>query len=243
MDASYAGEYRDLYTRHWWWRARERFIVEELERLRPEGGWTRILDVGCGDALFFDELSRFGDVEGVEPDASLVSPRGPHRSRIHVGPFDESFQPGHRYGLVLMLDVVEHLADPHAALRHVHQLLEPNGVLFVTVPAFRLLWTRHDVLNRHYTRYTRRSFSRLARECGFEVQASRYFYHWLFPAKIATRVAEALRPSAQPQPPRVPPSWLNRLLYVVSRTEQRATRALSLPFGSSLMIVARTSHR
>src|SRR5436190_189838 len=78
VDATYAQEYRELYERHWWWRARERFILDELARLRPAAGWGAILDVGCGDALFFDALSRFGDVEGVEPDASLVTPNGPH---------------------------------------------------------------------------------------------------------------------------------------------------------------------
>jgi len=46
-----------------------------------------------GDALFFDELFLHGAVEGVEPDASLVSDAGPHRARIHVSPFDATFQP------------------------------------------------------------------------------------------------------------------------------------------------------
>jgi SAM-dependent methyltransferase len=245
VDASYASEYRELYERHWWWRARERLILDELQRLSANDGWKSILDVGCGDALFFDALSRFGDVEGVEPDASLVSPDGPHRSRIHVGPFDRSFRPARRFGLILMLDVLEHLPEPGAALAYAHELLEPGGTLFVTVPAFPLLWTRHDVLNRHYTRYTRRTLQRLTGDAGFEVQVSRYFYHWMFPAKIATRLLEAVRPSAAPTPPRVPPSWLNRFLYFLSRAEQRALRALplSLPFGSSLLVVARKTTR
>ena len=72
MDPTYARAYRALYERHWWWRARERLILDRLEALRPEGGWRHVLDVGCGDGLFFDRLERYGAPEGVEPDGTLV---------------------------------------------------------------------------------------------------------------------------------------------------------------------------
>src|SRR2546426_671635 len=52
VEPEYAVRYRDLYRRHWWWRARERLILDVLRRLRPGAGWSAILDVGCGDGLF-----------------------------------------------------------------------------------------------------------------------------------------------------------------------------------------------
>ena len=239
MDTTYAREYRDLYTRHWWWRARERFILDELRRLRPQGRWGRILDVGCGGGVFFPELSRLGDVEGIEPDAALVDPADPTSARVHVRAFDATFRPAHRYGLMLMLDVLEHMPRPTDALSHAFELLEPEGVLLITVPAFMLLWTRHDVLNRHYTRYTRRGIERLVREGRFEIVTSRYFYHWLFPAKLAARAAESLRPGTEPRAPRIPPRWVNALLFAFSRVEHTLLRAFPLPFGSSVLLVAR----
>ena len=30
MDADYGARYRDLFERHWWWRARERVILDAL---------------------------------------------------------------------------------------------------------------------------------------------------------------------------------------------------------------------
>ena len=60
MDAEYALNYRELYENHWWWRARERFILATIEGLRPQGNWGSILDVGCGEGVFFDRLSKFG---------------------------------------------------------------------------------------------------------------------------------------------------------------------------------------
>ena len=238
MDREYGNRYRDLYEKHWWWRARTKYIVDTLRRYRHQTGPATILDVGCGDALFFAQLKEFGDVEGVEPCQELVSPNNPDRSRVHICSFDEHFAPGKAYSLILMLDVLEHLADPVAALRHAMKLLEPHGTFIATVPAFMALWTNHDLLNHHFTRYTKQSFREIASGAGLAIEEERYLYHWIFPVKIAMRLAErALR--LKPKPPIVGKKWINEFLYRVSRLEQVVLSRLPIPFGSSLMVVGR----
>ena len=245
MDADYGAQYRDLFERHWWWRARERVILDALRAHEPARGWSTVLDVGCGDGLFFDALASLKGVtlvEGVEPAEALVSPDGPHRSRIHVVPFDDRFDTGRRYSLITMLDVLEHLPDPVAALRHALALLEPDGVFLATVPAFMALWTRHDELNHHYTRYTKGSFGTLARSAGLSIVEERYFFHWTALAKVATRVVERVK-SGEPRAPSVPPAPVNSALYALSRAEEMVLGRVPLPFGSSLLVVGgRTPH-
>lgn len=237
MQGEYAKRYRELHERHWWWRARERWILATLRASRPATGWNSILDVGCGDGLLFDRLLELGDsVEGIEADPTLVSPDGPHRHRITIASFDSTFQPGRRYSLILMLDVLEHLSDPVAALRHAVSLLEPDGLFLATVPAFMSLWTNHDVLNQHVTRYTRREVHELAALARLRLDSSRYFFHWTYPAKIAVRALEALSHRV-PQPPRVPHDWINRSLYTASVIEQWLVGRLSIPFGSSILFM------
>jgi 2-polyprenyl-3-methyl-5-hydroxy-6-metoxy-1,4-benzoquinol methylase len=239
MDTQYGARYRELFERHWWWRARERLIVDALQAHRPPAGWGNVLDVGCGDGLFFGTLAQLDGVtlvEGVEPTRELVSPDGPHAARIHVRPFDVSFDPGRRYSLVLMLDVLEHLADPVTALRHALALLEPGGVFLATVPAFRALWTRHDDLNHHHRRYDKRSFRALANAAGLRIDEARYFFHWTAVAKLVTRIVEAIIPG-EPRPPSVPPTSINAALLALSHFEQRLTAGLPMPFGSSLLVV------
>lgn len=236
MRADYGRCYRNLYQQHWWWRAREAAIIEALRNHRPPQGWKRILDVGCGDGLFFEPLAQFGEVEGVEAASALVNPELARSGRVHVCAFDRAFQPGRQYSLILMLDVLEHLPDPAEALRHAGSLLEPNGTLFVTVPAFRLLWTNHDVLNAHFTRYTKQTLRELALGAGFRIERARYLFQWVFPAKLAARAGERLF-RLRPKPPAVPPRWINEALYQISRLEERALGALPCPFGSSLMIM------
>jgi SAM-dependent methyltransferase len=237
MDPDYAARYAELHVRHWWWRARKRFVLDELERRR---GWAdatvRILDVGCGDGLLFEELSRLGEVEGVEPDASIVTPDGRWSSRIATQPFDETFRPSRRYSRVLFLDVLEHTDEPASMLVHAFRLLEPGGFVLITVPALPALWTSHDELNRHRTRYTRASLARLARDAGAAVDCARYFFHWLVPVKFGVRVKESFA-QAQPRIPTIPPRPLNVVLERASRLEQVSVSRLPIPFGTSLLAV------
>lgn len=242
MDPHYGERYRVLFEKHWWWRARTEFIVETLQALRPPGGWNRILDIGCGDGLFFPRLQEFGAVEGVEPSAELVNPANPLRDRIYLCPFDDEFNPGKQYSLVLMLDVLEHLADPVRALRHVCDLLDANGTLLITVPAFMALWTNHDVVNHHFTRYTKATLRRVSEEAGLRIVEERYLYHWTCPAKVAMGIAErAFR--LRPKPARVPLGWINEALYRFSRLEQKTLSGLHMPIGSSLMAVIKPAPR
>ncbi len=238
MDPTYGARYAELHARHWWWRAREAVVVKELDRLRPPGGWRRALDVGCGDGLFFDVLRRYAaEVEGVEPDRALVSAERAAEGRIHVRPFDREFRPGRRYDLMLFLDVLEHIPDAEGAVAHAADLLEPGGVVLVTVPAFRHLWTTHDDLNHHVTRYSRSSLARLL-SGPLALERSRYFFRWVHPAKVAQRAMEAVR-HPRPSPPAVPPAPVNDALYGLSRVEEATLRHVPVPLGSSLLAVAR----
>lgn len=240
--ASLAGERagrqleRRLHRDHWWWRARRLHVLSTLRRLRPDEGWGRILQVECGEGHLFADLSELGEVEGVESDADLVPSDGPWRDRIHVGPFDGRFRPDDRFGLILMLDVLEHLPDPVASLRHALRLLEPGGRVLVTVPAFALLWSNSDVVSGHFVRYTRRSFRPVADAAGMRLLEMRYFFHWTWPAKLVLRVFEEIvRPGLRPL--RVPPGWLNQALLALTRAEQRLLTPLGPPFGTSLMVI------
>jgi SAM-dependent methyltransferase len=193
-----------------------------------------ILDVGCGDGVLFPFLSRYGDIEGIEPDASVVSDDSPWRSRIQIRPFDASFAPGRRYDLILMLDVLEHIERPESALRHVHDLLAPGGALLMTVPAFQLLWTHHDELNRHFRRYTKSMLVEAARDSGLVIRESWYAFQWLFFAKLVERARERVFGAAPPET--VPGPAINDALYTISIAERQIV-GRHMPFGSSLVAV------
>jgi hypothetical protein len=96
------------------------------------------------------------------------------------------------------------------------------------------LWTHHDDLNQHFIRYRKASLAAVAEQAGLMVLSSRYFFHWLFPVKLAVRGLERIS-RREPRPAVVPPAVLNRLLLGMTRMEEAALRPLHLPFGSSLL--------
>jgi len=192
-----------------------------------------ILDVGCGDGLLFDRLMEFGDVEGIETSREIVDPANPQFQKIHIGPFDDSFRPGKQYSLILLLDVLEHIPDPGAALRRCESLLKPSGSLVITVPAFNVIWTNHDVLHHHMTRYRRATLLPLLQKAGFKIEDSAYWFQWTFPVKLAQRFIEKLF-LLRPANPKIPLLAVNRALCSLCSLEHAMLGPLRLPFGTTL---------
>jgi SAM-dependent methyltransferase len=235
MQVEYAAAYPDLYRRHWWWRVRERILLRTISGLVRGRSDARILDVGCGAGLFFDALEPLGHVEGVESNAEAVAASGRWRHRIMPGPLTDS---GPQFDVVLLLDVIEHIAEPGPLLRTVARRLAPRGVVVITVPAFQALWTSHDVLNEHVTRYSRRTLRRLIEHHGFAVRSIRYFFPSLVALKGLVRAVEAVT-TATPRVPEVPSTLVNGAIQAWLGVEEAVFGWL--PFGGSVLAVAELS--
>ena len=235
MDPAYAAAYPLLYARPWWWRAREEFLLRRFRRIVAPDGRRRILDVGCGDGVLLDRLGAWGHAEGIEPDATTLGPDAAHR-RIHLGPFDASFRPDEPFDLVLFLDVLEHLDDPVASLTRARELLRRGGRVFVSVPAFPLLWTRHDALNHHRRRYTKATLAAHAAAAGLHVEWARYGFVSVGLAKLLVRAKEAVL-AGRPAAPGLPPVPLNAVARLLASADLAVSEVIPFPFGSSLFAV------
>lgn len=241
MLAAYAGNYRELWKNHWWWQVRRRFVLRVLDALSARRPLKSILDVGCGDGLFFEQLSRYGEPRGVEADAGLVDPAGPWASRVTIASFGAAYPDDRRYDLVLMLDSLEHIEDDRGAARRAHDLLEPGGFLLLTVPALRSLWSVHDVANRHFRRYDKASLRAVLESAGFEIETLSFYFGWPVLPMYARKLLGGTRAEGRAGDYAVlpPPRPLNGLLYAASALEQALTGMKGTPIGSSLFAIAR----
>lgn len=234
MESDYASQYSALYHKHWWWRARESVLCRELKQLNLSSS-TRILDVGCGDGLSFPLLRKFGVVEGIETDKSLLNPNSPHRSKIFTEPLGRPLYEGRRYDVITAFDVLEHIDDDRSAIRNINDMLEPGGWLVLTVPAFMCLWDGHDEINLHYRRY-RADKLRAELQRYFQDLRVRYLFQSLFIPKLMLAMLNRLRDNAMPQH-RIPSRWLNEAVQKVLEAEYLVVRRIPLPFGTSLLAV------
>lgn len=240
MDAAEHARLAEHEEWYWWHRARERIVHRVLEHWAPPH--PRILDVGCGTGHMTASLQRFGTVVGVELGSealAIARSRGLQVARSLAMPLPV---PRNAFGVAVALDVLEHLDDDAAAAREILACLEPGGVFVATVPAYMFLWSSHDVALGHRRRYRRRQLRDLLEAAGFVIERCSYVMSAVLPLAAALRLAERFRPGTD-QPATSGyvglPRALNELLTRVVGLDGRLVRHVVLPFGLSVLAVAR----
>src|SRR5262249_15448843 len=86
---------------------------------------------------------------------------------------------------VVLLDVIEHIADPVAVLTHVREVLSPGGAAIITVPAYQWLFSEWDSALGHFRRYTCDMLQAQAEEAGLKVAQLSHWNAFTLPAAIA----------------------------------------------------------
>src|SRR3954469_20652448 len=182
-----------LDERHWWYRGRRRVLAAMVHGIPlPAPGQTRVLDAGCGSGRTLDDLTAYGAASGTElnPAGVAAARRRGHEvreGRVEAIPYEDA-----SFDLVTCLDVIEHTDDDVAALSDLRRVTRPGGRLVVSVPAHPRLWSRHDVVNGHRRRYTRRSLTAAAGAAGWRVERLTGFnVAYLAPAALVRIVRRA----------------------------------------------------
>ena len=232
----------EVDERHWWYRGRRVILGAELERLALPAS-ARVLDAGCGSGRTLLDLARLGEVSGVELNeeaAAVARARGPFDVRI--GRVEELPFPDASFDLVTCLDVIEHTPDDVAALRELRRVSRPGAPLLLTVPAYQALWSRHDVANHHYRRYSRGTLAAAALAAGWRLERVTSFNSVLLaPAAVVRLLQRNKHPRGEHVSDlQLGQPWLNRALEQPLRAEARwLARGRTLPAGLSLLAVVR----
>ena len=99
--------------------------------------------------------------------------------------------------LVTLFDTIEHVPDDDRALREARRVLAPNGLVFISTPAYQFLYANNDRVAHHERRYTARKLREKLLGAGLRPVKITYFNTLLFPAilpaVLAKKVGERLR--------------------------------------------------
>lgn len=188
------------------WRTR----CQQVTRLRQGG---RILDVGAATGVFLNEMRRYGqwELRGVEFSADAADyARSKFGLDIFPGQIEAVPWANASFDVITCWDVLEHLPDPHSALRKMRTLIADDGYLLFSVPnggsldarLFGRYWIGLDQ-PRHMSVFTLKSLSRLLDEAGFKIESAYCFYGrytafalsvqiWLHARMRASRLRHAL---------------------------------------------------
>ena len=221
-------------ARHWYYRAKTAAML----RLLDAAPALDVLDVGAGSGLFSramlgrTEAARAVCVDpGYAADHDDEENGKPLLFRREIGPSPAD--------LVLMMDVLEHVADDRELVASYAARVGSGTRFLVTVPAFGWLWSGHDVLLEHYRRYTLREIERVLVAAGLRVTCGCYFYAGALPlAAISRKLGHVMRPHAPPRSQMADlPGPVSALLTAVCGAELRIMRHNRLG-GLSACVVA-----
>jgi SAM-dependent methyltransferase len=183
---------------HWWFVARRGIVQRVINHLLTGVDNANIVDIGCGTganiASLMDRYSCVG-VDLSQDAVSLARERYAGAAFIQSSSFDD-LPEGTLEGadLVLLMDVIEHVADDFEFVSDLLRRMKPGAWLLITVPADMALWSPHDTGQGHYRRYDRHRFTQVWQ--GIDAVSERFVSHFntrLYPIVRAVR-------------------WLNRFL-------------------------------
>jgi SAM-dependent methyltransferase len=225
---------------HFWFVGRNELILWAIATHAP--GARTFLEVGCGTGYVLRAL------ESVRPDLSLTG-TDPSDDALHVAaklaprttllradarslPFRDEFD------VVGAFDVLEHIPQDAEALAGLASAARPGGVVVVTVPQHRWLWSAIDHSSGHQRRYTRRELLALARRAGLKTLRVTSFVSFLLPALMLSRFLQR-RAVADPGREFRISTRINAPALTLMRWERALiSRGISLPAGGSLLLVA-----
>ena len=146
-----------------------------IERWRRPG---RLLDLGCGPGAFSVVARAHGwTTLGLDINAKSVVLCRERGLDVIAGTFPHPDLAGRRFDAVAMNDFLEHMPEPVVALKAVHALLDPGGVVFISTPDIGSLVARvtgdrwsHLKPNEHLTYFDRRTIRKLLEQTGFRIE-------------------------------------------------------------------------
>ncbi len=228
----------------WWYVGMRRIVFNLLRRHLGTGtGTLRILDAGCGTGGSLPLLERFGQVSAFDSypkAAALCLTR--RRGRILVASVDALPFADASFDLVTSFDVIYQLPAPseERALSEMARVLKPGGSALVREPAYQALYGPHDVTVGGMRRYTAAEVVAKMTKAGLQPVWTSYANTLLFPIAAARRLlAKLRRDGKQGSDVRPLPAPLNRALTAVLSLEAEILKRTRLPFGLSVIALAR----
>ena len=194
---------KKLAEKHWWFKLWTKIIygilVNHLFSSNDEKGMKKnikILDIGSGMGQLSKVLQKFGTVYGVEPnEISFKTSKKENPGIIFWNDyFPDKNSIKHKYDVICLCDLLEHISDSGIILEEVHKRLTSNGVVLVTVPAYQWMWSNSDEMSQHFKRYSKKLLLMELKYCGFKTIYLSYFMMFLFPlAVIARKIIEPFK--------------------------------------------------
>lgn len=221
---------------------------EAVRDLLTKGRVTDLWDIGSGTGSMAIRLAQAGiDVVAVEPLKLGAQASARHGITSFCGTLEDLQLPDGCLPSIGMFDVLEHLEHPEQLLKEAHRVLQPDGILIVTVPALKWLWGDEDDVAGHYRRYRKASLNATAGAAEFRSLASHYLFASLVPAAGLLRALpyslgrrkSSVDVLANMKRQLNTPASVDRGMRWLLRAERSVSETIPLPVGLSIVAAFR----
>jgi SAM-dependent methyltransferase len=238
-------DYNDYNTTKelsFWHRARLG-LINYLLSAEAEKGQEKLLDIGCGTGTELQLLAEFGELSALDINPQALKLAEKMGFKTVLGDIEKMELAKENYSLICCFDVLEHLSKDQDVLKKIYASLVPGGKLIVTVPAFRFLFSRHDLALTHHRRYSKKELRTKLEQAGLEVSYLNYWNTLLFlPIASVRLIKKFIEKSDEPAKSDLKnyTGAVEKILFKILNFEnKRWVRKLPLPFGVSLYAVAK----
>lgn len=230
----------------YWWHSGMRSIMDGLigKSIDPD---SKLLDIGCGTGARLKMLSGRCETWGIDSHPRAVEfCRRRGLKNISVAEAADLPFPSGVFTHATCCEVLQNLDDDLVALKEAFRVLRPGGIFYVSEQAYPLLRTRHDISQGAVRRYSKSHLKSLLAAAGFGIERLTAANTVLFPLLAAYRLTSRLKnPPAKMRPEESLsdlhplPGPVNYILRSVLEAERGVIEKTNLPFGLTLIAVAR----
>ena len=238
----------EMEKRHFYYLGRREMILDILRNNVQNLTNLNMLEIGCGNGSIMTYLMgnnvkiEGGDIfmEALRHCRQQTKRINLYRLDILCLPFDSDFD------IIGAFDVLEHIANDDKAITEMNNALRPGGYLILTVPAYQFLWSNFDESAHHQRRYNKNELIAKLETKGFTIRKTSYFMFFLFPLLAIIRLIGRNRITKNKTEAALNTYLevktfpiINDIFLAFLRLEKWLMKYANLPFGTTLLVVAR----
>ncbi|KKP37278.1 MAG: Methyltransferase type 12 [Candidatus Peregrinibacteria bacterium GW2011_GWA2_33_10] len=225
-----------------WFKHRNNCLLEIIKKFPFTGSF---FDIGGGNGFVAQAIEKTGkNTVLVEPgEKGIRNAKKRNLKNLVCATLEGAeFKKG-SIDAIGVFDVIEHIKEDEQFIKNLHAYLKQNGKLYLTVPAYQILWSREDDFAGHFRRYTIKTISQKLKKAGFKMEFSTYIFSILplpiflfrsLPSKLKLYKGHQINEHKEEH------SKQNKILTKIWNWEvKRLSKGKKIPFGGSCLIVAK----
>lgn len=226
-------DYEKIKTEDWWWFKQKDEMIMSLIKNKK----LNILEIGGNvDSRFLADIPNRYVIDIDRKSLEKIKCFKKYCLDVQKPlPFEKDF-----FDFVILADILEHVDNGSLVIRNVNAILKKDGILIITVPALKFIYSYHDVALSHKRRYYKNELKGLLP--NYKIIRMQYWNFFLSPLIICMRLIKKIINSKGTDVIRLP-KIINKLLeHTLGLENILLNKGLNFPFGLTIILVAKKTN-